>query len=143
MRRNSTSWNVSHASRSKRASSQRRSANACAAPWPVSPNPNGSLQASSSSSSERPAGSRAELRTWVAPVLRPWTGTPSSHSVASPPVSSSRCQPSGTVARARSQYVANSGPSGSPIDAERHSPGPAPRITGPESSSDSNGARSA
>ncbi len=69
--------------------------------------------------------SRASVRRAVAPALRPCSGWPSRHSVASLPLSqaSSTTAPahaSGIVAAIRNQYVAHCGPNASPSSASRY-----------------------
>ena len=139
------------ASRSKRASAQRsrrKGGTDGSASWGCglsSDHPKRPLQAISTLAlSGSPATalsvSIASGRTYAPPLTSPWTGSPSSHSVASELVTSSRstCSPShsaGTRPSTASHHVAHSGPSAMPDSALRYSSAAASdawiRSTGP------------
>ena len=115
--------------------------------------PNSPLQAISTAASIRsPARARSRRRASgrrnCGPLTSPWTGSPSSHSVASELVSSSRstgapAHSGGTVAASRSHHVAHSGPSGMPSRASAYGSAAASagasRSTGPAMRSPSTG----
>ena len=135
--RTSRSQESAHASRSKRASAQRSRRNGGAgatASWGwgcSSDHPKSPLQAISTLAlNDSPAAARsvsiASARTYAPPLTSPWTGSPSSHNVASELVTSRRstCSPShsaGTRACTASHHVDHSGPSAMPGVASRYS----------------------